>query len=194
MSQSPDEIRSNIEETRGRLGTDVDAMADRASPSNAVHRQTDKVKGKLRNAKESVMGSGNDSGRSASETSRQAGEALQDAPDKMAQKTKGNPLAAGLIAFGAGLLVSSLIPPSQVESRLADEIKEKAQPLVEEAKDGAKQVAEDMKEPAQDAAQDVKDSAQQGAENVKSEGKGAADDVKGRAQKGKDNVQDRSGK
>ncbi|GAA1346534.1 DUF3618 domain-containing protein [Arthrobacter roseus] len=192
MSQSPDEIRSNIEQTRGRLGTDVDAVADKVSPSNVVHRQTDKVKSKLHDAKDAVMGSGHGGGRSAPGNSHQMGDRLHDAPDTVAQKTKGSPLAAGLIAFGAGLLVSSLIPPSQVESRLADEVKEKAQPLVDEAKDSAKQVAEDMKEPAREAVQDVKDSAQQSAENVKSEGQHAADDVKGRAQEGKDNMRDRS--
>ena len=44
MSENPDAIRADIEATRERLGTNVDAVADKVTPSNIVHRQTDKVK------------------------------------------------------------------------------------------------------------------------------------------------------
>ena len=33
MSDSPDEIRANIERTRSELGSDVDALADKVNPS-----------------------------------------------------------------------------------------------------------------------------------------------------------------
>ena len=46
-----------------------------------------------------------------------AGAAIGDAPAQVKTKTQGNPLAAGLIAFGAGLLVSSLIPASRRNAR-----------------------------------------------------------------------------
>ena len=48
-----------------------------------------------------------------------AGAAIGDAPAQVKTKTQGNPLAAGLIAFGAGLLVSSLIPASQGDIPIA---------------------------------------------------------------------------
>ncbi|MCT9627575.1 DUF3618 domain-containing protein, partial [Pseudarthrobacter equi] len=44
MSENPDAIRADIEATRARLGTNVDAVADKVTPSNIVHRQTDKLK------------------------------------------------------------------------------------------------------------------------------------------------------
>ena len=44
MSDSPDAIRADIEQTRRELGSDVDALADKVSPSKIVDRQTDKVK------------------------------------------------------------------------------------------------------------------------------------------------------
>ena len=44
MTDSPDQIRAEIEKTRRELGGDVDALADKVSPSKIVDRQTDKVK------------------------------------------------------------------------------------------------------------------------------------------------------
>ena len=42
MSENPDAIRADIEATRARLGTNVDAVADKVTPSHIVQRQTDK--------------------------------------------------------------------------------------------------------------------------------------------------------
>ena len=52
----PDTIRREIEETRRNLSTDVDALADKVSPSQIAERQKEKVKGRLRGVQESVMG------------------------------------------------------------------------------------------------------------------------------------------
>ena len=64
MSDNPDAIRQDIEETRARLGTNVDAVADKVTPSNIVHRQSDKVKESVKDAvfgvKEKVMGTADD--------------------------------------------------------------------------------------------------------------------------------------
>lgn len=38
MSDNPDAIRQEIEETRARLGTNVDAVADKVTPSKIVQR------------------------------------------------------------------------------------------------------------------------------------------------------------
>jgi len=66
-------------------------------------------------------------------------------------RTQGNPLAAGLIAFGAGLLVSSLIPSSQKEQQAVSDLQAKAAPLQEKAKEAAQEVAGNLKEPVQEA-------------------------------------------
>ncbi|WP_156364145.1 DUF3618 domain-containing protein, partial [Curtobacterium sp. Leaf261] len=54
---TPDEIRAEIEATRGNLGSDVDALADKVNPSSIAHRQTEKVKGRFESVRESVMNS-----------------------------------------------------------------------------------------------------------------------------------------
>ena len=200
MSENPDVIRADIEATRARLGTNVDAVADKVTPSHIVQRQTDRVKENVKDAvfgvKEKVMGAADYTAgnvHSATGTAGahlgDAGAAIGDAPAQVKTRTQGNPLAAGLIAFGAGLLVSSLIPASQKEREAADALKTAAEPLTTELTEAAKHVAEGLKEPAQEAMENVKATAADATEHVKAEGQGAVTDVKDRTATAKDNVQ-----
>lgn len=200
MSENPDVIRADIEATRARLGTNVDAVADKVTPSHIVQRQTDKVRENVKDAvfgvKEKVMGTADHTAGSmhaaagsAGAHVSDAGSAIGDAPAQVKTKTQGNPLAAGLIAFGAGLLVSSLIPASQKEREAADALKTAAEPLTTELTEAAKHVAEGLKEPAQAAMENVKATAADATEHVKTEGQGAVADVKDRTVEAKDNVQ-----
>ena len=222
MSDNPDAIRSDIEATRARLGTNVDAVADKVTPSNIVHRQTDKVKDAMSGVKEKIMGAADSTTTRAQDTLHHAahssaghtsnalhstgeslhgakdtaaaklsdaGTAISHAPDQVKAKTQGNPLAAGLIAFGAGMLLSSLIPPSQKEREAADQLKTAAQPLATQVTDAAKDMVQDLKEPAQEAMENVKATATDAAQNVKAEGQTAATDVKDRATDAKNHVQ-----
>ncbi|WP_299167711.1 DUF3618 domain-containing protein [uncultured Arthrobacter sp.] len=161
MSQSPDTIRADIARTRAELGLPVDATAE------TLPAETN----------------------TAASAARHAGEAIHDAPATAKTKAQGNPLAAGLIAFGAGLLAASLIPASAKETEAASALKEKAQPLMTEATDAAKQVVEDLKEPAGEAVDSVKQTATDSAQTVKDEGTHAASDLQDKARGAKDNVQ-----
>lgn len=192
MSDDPDVIRANIEATRRDLSGDVDALADKVTPSKIADRQVRKVKGAFRSLSDKVMGSADDfasSHRSPGEVAGDAGEAIGEAGHRVVAKAQGNPLAVGLIAFGVGALVASLIPPSQKEQDLAAGVKEAAQPLVHEAAGVAKQVAQDLKEPAQQAAQQVKETAQDAASTVKDEAQSKANEVKDEAQGARERVQ-----
>ncbi|MBE0009045.1 MULTISPECIES: DUF3618 domain-containing protein [unclassified Arthrobacter] len=189
MNQTPEQIRADIERTRRELGTDVDAVADKVSPSSIAQRQGDKVRNAVGGLKTSVMGSADHASAGTRSAAQNASDAVQDAPQRLTRKTQGNPLAAGLIAFGAGMLISSLIPASEKEKEAAAALKEKAEPLTSSVTDAAKAVAEDLKEPAQQAMDSVKETATISANTVKEEGASAAADVKGKAQDAKDNVQ-----
>ncbi|WP_458779765.1 DUF3618 domain-containing protein [Arthrobacter sp. D3-16] len=228
MSDNPDAIRQEIEETRARLGTNVDAVADKVTPANVVQRQTDKVKGSVKDAvtgvREKVMGVADSatstvqdkvstvqdkvsSGTSSTGALHSTGESLHGAKDTVTAKlsdagtaishapaqvkaqAQGNPLAAGLIAFGAGMLISSLIPASTKEREAAQQLKTAAEPLAGKVSEAAKDVVQDLKEPAQEAMDNVKSTATDAAQNVKAEGQGAVTDVKDRAADAKDNVQ-----
>lgn len=173
----PAVLRSQIENTRRELGTDVDALADKVTPNKIVHRQTDKVKGAFGSMKDRIMGSASDAGHHLSG----AGDDASDLAHKAASQATGNPLAVGLIAFGVGWLASSLIPASSAEKKMAANVKEAAEPLAREAADAAKQVGEHLKQPLTDAAEAVKESATDAAQNVKSETSSSAGAVRDEA-------------
>jgi gas vesicle protein len=184
MSDSPDEIRADIERTRRELGGDVDALADKVNPSKIVDRQVDKVRGAFGSVRDHVMGAADDAGSSLSD----AGAHVGDVKDRVVAKAEGNPLAVGLIAFGVGLLLASLIPASSKEKDLAATVKDQAQPLVDQVTDVAKEVGEHLKEPAQAAVASVKESAQDSAATVKDEAQTAVGEVKDQAEQARENV------
>ena len=188
MTNNPDEIRREIEDTRGRLSSDVNALTETVSPSNVARRQADKVTGVATSVKDRVMGTADDLRSTGSDAASSVGQAPGMAADKARTKTQGNPLAAGLIALGVGWLVGSMLPASEKEKEAASALKDKAQPLVEEAKSVAQDAAQELKEPARQAAQNVKETATQAKDTVVQEGQSTADDVKSQAQDSADAV------
>ncbi|RFA19037.1 DUF3618 domain-containing protein [Subtercola boreus] len=190
MSDSPEEIRARIEASRLELSSDVDALADKVTPAKIAERQTEKVKGALGGIRDKVMGAASDAKSSAGDAGGSVGDSVSGQAQKVADKASGNPFAVGLIAFGVGLLVSSLIPASTTEKEVASNIKEKAAPLVEGVQDAAKEVAGNLKEPAQQAAAAVKDSATDAVGTVREEATTATSDIKDQAGQARHVVQD----
>ena len=187
MTDDPDVIRAEIESTRRNLSGDVDALADKVTPSKIADRQKRKVRGAFHSFTEKIMGSDDDDyyyGRTHRSVADKTGDAVGDATDatvdagrRVVAKAEGNPVAVGLIAFGVGLLAASLIPASDKEQELAAKAKDAAQPMLQEAAEVGKQVANDLKEPAQEAVQSVKETAQESVETVKAEATDRASDV-----------------
>lgn len=189
MNTDPEQIRREIERTRSDLSENVNALGDKVNPGSIAKRQVGKVRGAATSVKDAVMGSASDAADTGQQVATTMGDAVSNAPNAVARKAQGSPIAAGLIAFGAGLLASSLLPASRVEQQAADKIKDTAQPLVDELTDTAKQVAENMKEPAQQAVEEVKATAADAAATVKDDAAAAAEEVKTQAQDSKDTVQ-----
>ena len=187
MSNDPDQIRREIERTRGDLSDNVNALGDKVNPGSIAKRQVGKVRSAAVSVKEAVLGS--DADPTDTGAAGSVGDAVSGAPGAVARKAQGSPIAAGLIAFGAGLLVSSLLPASRVEQQAAEAVKDTAQPMVDDLTDTAKHVAENLKEPAQQAVEEVKSTATDAAATVKDDATAAADDVKSQAQDSKDTVQ-----
>jgi gas vesicle protein len=214
-SSDPDVIRRQIEDTRANLSYEVDALNEKVNPTRVVDRRVGRAKSSVAGLKDKVFGAAHDRGAQMGTTtsnvtgsaqhaaSSAAGSvqnaahsavgAVQSAPDTIQRQAQGNPLAAGLIAFGVGWLVSSLLPTSEKEKQLAAQaetaVKEHSQPLVDQAKNVAQEIGDNLKPAAQDAVQSVKETAQEGVQTVKSEGQSAASDVQGTAQDAKQTVQ-----
>ena len=217
-SSDPDVIRRQIEDTRRELSYDVDALNEKVNPARVVDRRMTAAKGRMAGIKEKVMGSAHDTryqahgmasstagsvqgaassaASSVQDAASSAAGAVQQAPDAIVRQTQGNPMAAGLIAFGVGWLVSSLLPATQKEQQLAQQaetaIKENKDALLAPAKQAAQEIGEELKPAAQQAAQEVKATAQDAAQTVKEEGQSAAQDVQGQAQASKEKVQSSS--
>ena len=56
MSTDPDQIRDDIERTRAELSSDVDALTDKVSPTQAAQRQAERVRSAAPGVKDRVMG------------------------------------------------------------------------------------------------------------------------------------------
>ncbi len=189
MSNDPEQIRRDIERTRTELSDNVNALGDKVNPGSIAKRQVGRVRGAATSVKDAVLGSASDAADTGQQVATTMGDAVTNAPNAVARKAQGSPIAAGLIAFGAGLLMSSLLPASRVEQQAAEKIKDTAQPMVDDLTDTAKEVAGNLKEPAQQAMEEVKSTATDAAATVKDEATSAADDVKSQAQDSKDTVQ-----
>jgi hypothetical protein len=177
------------------MGDTLDAIGDRLSPERMVERRKAAVGQRFRAVKESVMGSpgyeepvtqrlreqAGTAARSAGETVQSAGERVQQAPQMIADQARGNPLAAGVIAFGAGMLFATVLPKSQTEQRLVSEAKPQLQQAAEELKGAGRDVAEGAKEHARDAVDEVKSAGSEATTHVRDQASESAQQIRSNA-------------
>ena len=193
MTTDPDQIREEIRQTREALSSDVDALAYKASPGRIVQERTNRVRGALRGARDRIMGTASDLGdrtSSATSTVAETAESVADsagsAATRIKQTAEGNPLAAGVVVFGAAWLVSSLLPRSEREHQVAQQVKavatEYAGPVTDALGESARQIGEHLREPAQHAVESVKESATEAVETVKQDASAAVEEVRDQAQ------------
>lgn len=142
---------------------------------------TETVSDKARSAAGGVQDVAHRAGERASEATSRAAESVQQAPEAMRRQTQGNPLAAGLIAFGAGLLTASLIPASEAERRAGERLQEEAGGLMERVREplaeSGRQLKDDVAGSVRQAADQVKETARDAARTTAEESKGAARDA-----------------
>jgi len=189
MSNDPEQIRREIARTRTELSDNVNALGDKVNPGSIAKRQAGRVRGAAASVKDAVLGSASDAADTGQRVAGSIGDTVSDAPTAVARKAQGSPIAAGLIAFGAGLLVSSMLPASRAEQQAAQAVKDTAQPLVDDLTDTAKEIAGNLQEPAQQALEEVKATATDSTATVRDEAASAAADVKAKAAESKDTLQ-----
>jgi len=167
MGQTTEELRAQIAEQREDLGRDLEAIGDRVSPGRMAQRRKAVVRQSWTNTKERVMGTAGD-----------ARGAVGSVPSNAKSAIEGNPLAVGLVAFGAGLVIATLLPETGAEQQLA----EKMQPSLENAASqvgaAAQDTAEQMKPKVQEAADQLKDRASGAATQTSDQAKQAAQEVR----------------
>lgn len=188
MGQSTAEVKRDIEATRDEMSGTIDAIADRTSPARVMRRQRRRMGDGVRSAREWVMGSAEqaagstgDALQSAREGAGNMADTVRDVPGQagqaVQQQTRGNPLAAGVVAFGAGLLAAYLVPSSAAERRVTRQVREGAEPVLSELTDAGREVADDLRSGLGQAASDVKDTATESARHLVGEAKDTAGTV-----------------
>lgn len=188
--RSPEQIGSDIAVTRAELARDLDALQERVSPHAVMERRRAAARGRMHRMRSRVMGTAHHArsgaGHAASDATDSVRSTAEDAVSTVEDKYEGSPLAAGLMAFGAGMIASAMVSPSRTETRTAQRVVDAAREhgVVDEAKSVGQEVGENLKEDARQSAEELQDSARQSAEHMKAEGQGSAEHVKESSQAG----------
>jgi len=200
MAQDTDELRDQIDQQRAEISDTVDQIETRVNPTHMLARRQDRITRRLTDWKDSVFGNDEPDYRQPSyrgnayagqtsqhdhglagrigDTASSASDALQQTPEAVRRQTRGNPLAAGAIALGAGWLIGSLLPASRQEQRMMKQVEPQlSQAATAVAREG-QQLADDLKEPVQQAVEEVKQTGQEAAHEIKDQGTQATQEVK----------------
>ena len=87
MGESADELRRDIEQTRGDLTETLDAIGDRVSPGRVIERRKNRVVQSVQSARDRVMGSATNAGDSVTGTTSAAVDAVKGTPEIAAVAT-----------------------------------------------------------------------------------------------------------
>lgn len=200
MVEEPDRLRQDIERTRASLTRDVDLLAEKTSPRQVARRRWTAAKEKVMGTTEHARHATGDTASAlqdrassaagtvsdkASQLGDKAGSAahgvadtVRDTPQAVTRQTQGNPLAAGIIAFGVGMLAATLIPVTDAERRAGQQLKENAGDLTDRVKDVANEMKDDVSGTVQEAAGQVKETAQDAARTTRQQARSSAQDAK----------------
>ena len=197
MGKSAEDLRQDIESTRADMGETLDAIGDRVSPGRMIERRRFRMRRGMERVRNMVMGTAVDvrervSGVADTGTEKvsSAVGSMGDAPDALRDRTQGNPLVVGLIAFGGGVLAASILPVSRAEERAGAQLAGSAQPLKDQLSSAGREVVDHMKEPVRQAAEDVKETAREGAQEVRESAREHVEEVKESAKEGADDVKE----
>lgn len=179
-----EQAQADIARSRAELAATADDLQDRLSPRRAADRQKARVRNRLGAVRESVMGLPTQAAHQVKSASGQladstggAGEQLTQLPTTARTKARGNPIAAGVVAFGAGFLLGSIGPATSTEREAAESLTSNLGPVREHVQSSATEFASGMKESAQGAAQRLQETGTQVAHDVAEQGRDAARDV-----------------
>lgn len=203
-----DRSRSELFHTVGvfehRLRERKEELVDRVSPSRVWHRKTAGIRQRWDDVSSTISGmsgltsSGTTAGRTnpmvgsgskirgqAQELSGRAGDAVSSVGDQtrgaapaLRERTEHNPMAAGLVALGAGFLAAALLPPSERERQAAQRLRQELEPLRQQASVVGREMAGELQQVAETGVDQLKERATEAVEQVKQETQSSARQVK----------------
>jgi Protein of unknown function (DUF3618) len=205
VAEVSQELRQDIERIRDDLDETLDALGDRVSPRQIARRRKDAARARVTRVRTAVMGSAQDTGSAAAGKARHAKDTVQEsasgaadkvreAPEMIQQQAQGNPLAAGLVVFGAGMLLATLFPPTEAEQRAASAVQERAEPLKDQALEVGREMKDHLQQSAQESAQQVKETAADAAQEIKDQAQSSAETVKEQSSSSTENLREQTSK
>lgn len=188
MGETADQVRRDIERTRADMTYTVDQIEDRVVPRRIIERRTERMRNWFGDMRDNVMGTMDDAhermddmgasvGDTMHDTMHGVTENVQQMPQMARRRTQGSPIGAGLFAFGAGLVLGSIIPASRTERHAAQQMMPKLEPLKEQARDAVTDLKENLREPAQEAMHAVGDRGKEAGQNIKEHASEGAQEV-----------------
>jgi hypothetical protein len=150
MGQEPSVIRAEIEQTRERVGDEVDALSYKtdvgARVGDYVDDKKEAVKSKFADAKDTIAGPLPDR------------RAIKRSATHVRDTAESNPLGLALGGLAVGFLVGTLLPQTSVENEqmgaISDRLTDAAKETATEAVDRGKQVAQEAVGAAVDTAKE----------------------------------------
>ena len=138
MGETPDHIREDIEETRGRMGETVEAIGYKTDVKSRVKDNTSEKKDAVVSRVTGAMPDG---------------EQVKSGARKVGV-SKQNPLGLGIAAAAVGFIVGTLLPSTSMEDErlgeMSDQAGEKAREAGQEALERGKDVAREATQTAGD--------------------------------------------
>lgn len=157
MGQEPSDIRAELEQTRSRVGDEVDALSYKtdvpARVGDYVDDKKQAVKDKLTGARDAVTGTASKAVPSGEKVGR-----VKDTAER-------NPIGLAVGAAAVGFVVGLAIPSTRVENEHVGEMSDR---LIDAAKETASDAVERGKQVAQDAAQTAQESGRQQGQELAS--------------------------
>lgn len=159
MGRDSSEIRAEIEETRARVGEDVDALSYKtdvkARASDYVDEKKEAVVSKVKGAGEAVASAG-DSVLSGVTGAVPDGQQVKGGAGRMKRLAESNPVGLAVGGAAVGFLVGTLLPSTRVEDEQVGEISDRVGEVVrdtgQEAVERAKHVVEEAGQAASETA------------------------------------------
>jgi hypothetical protein len=162
MGQSPSDIRAEIEETRARVGNEVDALSYKtdvpARVGDFVDEKKQAMKDKVGGVKDAITGTTSD----ALPNGQQIGR-LKDTAER-------NPLGLAIGGAALGFVAGLLLPSTRVEDQQMGEISDR---MIDAARETAGEALEGGKQVAQDAADSAKAQGQELASTLQDRAQGS---------------------
>jgi Protein of unknown function (DUF3618) len=183
VAQTADQLEADIVHTREDMSSAMDRVGDQMSPKQVLKGGTHRLSQWFQSARDGIMGTDSDLNAPGGQGTDGLGEAQgPHASGSVVGQNQGNPLAAGIIAFGVGLLVGSVLRPTKVEQQGLSAIADKAEPPIEAAMQAASELGHGVEDATEQAASELgdvlKDAGQEIVDKTQASTSGAPERVK----------------